>query len=111
MPDHSADQPPPASIEQWEAAYEEWFRQYAEAQQGQRSGVYRVTGGKIAVGDTKSRSRWSNWLRGMKSFGFFPRTSIRKFMFCSASTEDSLATDWALVGADLYAAIQECKKK
>ena len=47
----------------------------------------------------------------MRSFGFFPRTSIRRFAFRAGANEDSLATDWALVGADLYAAIQECKKK
>lgn len=104
MPDRSA-------VEQLEIAYEEWFRQYAVAQRRRRSGVYRSTDGKITVAETKPRSRWSNWLRGMRSFGFFPRTRIRKFAFRCASTEDSLATDWALVGADLYAATQECKKR
>ena len=103
MPDHST------SLEQLEGAYEEWFRVYADAQQGRRFGVYRAAGGKIAVGETKPRGRWRNWLQGMRSLGFFPRTGIRRFVF--PSTEESLATDWALVGADLYAAIQECKKK
>ncbi len=100
MPEHSL-----------EIAYEEWFRQFARAQQKQRSGVYRASGGKIAIGETKPAGRWRNWLRGVRSFGFQPRTTIRRFAFRPSATEDSLATDWALVGADLYAAIQECKKK
>jgi len=88
MPDHST------SLERLERAYEEWFRMHA--------GVNRAT---------KPHGRWRNWLRGMRSIGFFPRTSIRRFAFRCASTEESLATDWAQVGADLYAAIQECKKQ
>jgi hypothetical protein len=100
MPEHSL-----------EIAYEEWFRQFAAAQQERCSGVYRASGGTIAIGETRPPSRWRNWLRGMRSFGFRPRTSIRRFAFRPCSTEDSLVTDWALVGADIYAAIQECKKK
>ena len=111
MPDPRSDQTPPASLEQLERAYEKWYRQYAATQRRRRSGVYRAAGEKIAVGVAEPRSRWRNLVRGVRSVGFFPRTSLGTFAFRCASTEQSLATDWALVGADLYAAIQEGRKE
>jgi hypothetical protein len=111
MPERSAEQPPSPSLEQLESSYEEWFREWAAAQRGRCSGVYRAVGGKITIEETKPPRRWHNWLRGIRSFGFFPRTSIRSLAFRPGANEESLANDCALVGADLYTAIQECKKK
>jgi len=62
------------------------------------------------IGET-ARSRSRNWWRSAQSLNLFPRTLIPRFSFHRISTEDSLANDWALVGADLYAALEEHKKK
>ena len=105
MPDLEPDQVP-AALSEHQRAYEEWFRQYVDRQQRKCSGVYRASDGKLTVREPKPR-RLIGWLKGMRGFGFFPRTRIPRFQF--PSDEETLARDSVLVGTDLYAAIQKCK--
>jgi hypothetical protein len=96
-------------LAEMEQAYERWLRNYVN-QPGKTWGVYCPTENALVVrvfsGPEASGSVF-NYMRGfLKHYSFFPETPIPsspRFV----SDHEAVLNDWAMVGSDLYGAIQK----
>jgi hypothetical protein len=104
--------PPTRSPKDWEVAYEGWYRWYVDQASARVLGVYAPTGASLAVRfdneakETVGRRRGIRWL--MKHFNFFPNTEVPSHRWFASDT-DAILNDWAMIGSDLYGAVQQYK--
>ena len=97
------------SVEDLEAAYENWIRAYIDQVSVRDLGVYSARGGALTVRLDDKGTKTSNRVqRILKYFTFFPKTEVPARSWC-ASDSEALLNDWVMVGSDLYGAIQQHK--
>jgi hypothetical protein len=96
------------AVKELEAAYESWFHGYLD-QPGKSWGVYSPTGNGFAVrfADKKEISTaFGNMRQVLMHFAFFPETKVPSHLRFR-SDRDAILSDWAMIGSDLYGAIQQ----
>src|ERR1035438_1502781 len=93
-----------------ELSFEQWFGQCLK--QLRNWGVYEIKNNSFVIRDfafvaTPHHGTFSNLCHAWKSFAFFPHTKTIKVSL--PSDWDAIASDWAVVGSDLYQALQKYK--
>jgi len=100
---------PSCAVAGLEQAYEVWLRNYMN-QPGRTWGVYRPAGNAFAIrafrGPADKGSIFGYVRNLLAHYAFFPKTPVLshpRFL----SDEDAVLNDWAIVGTDLYGAMQQ----
>jgi hypothetical protein len=93
-----------------EHSFERWFGYCFE--QPRNLGVYEVKNNSFVLRDlglmaTRHSGAFSNLCNAWKSFALFPRSTVVEVSL--PSDWDAISSDWAMVGSDLYQAIQRYK--
>ena len=99
----------PSAVQDLEHSYEEWFQEYLNLPHS-RSGVYVPCDGMLKFNvphQTRKYSLFNCIFSGAKLFSFFPQTEVQTVDF--ESDANAILSDWAVVGMDLYKAIQKYK--
>ena len=98
-------------MSQLEHSFEQWFGRCLK--EPRNWGVYEVKNNSFIIRDfawtatPQHPGAFSSLCRAWKSFAFFPRTKIIEVSL--PSDFDAVSSDWAMVGSDLYQALQKYK--
>ncbi|MGO9230591.1 MAG: hypothetical protein ACLQKA_15480 [Bryobacteraceae bacterium] len=102
-----------SALVELEHAYEAWLRNYM-SQSDMTWGVYSPAGNTFAIRKLSKRIDKRGIFRHIRGllghYTFFPATPVlshSRFL----SDQDAVLNDWAMVGTDLYGAIQQYKMK
>jgi hypothetical protein len=99
-------------IEALESAYKNWYAAYMSRPNSTwgtyvpLNGKLHLCGGFAEVNAPRNEGVLMSIWRGIKNFGFFPDTPVKACRLFE-NDSDALLSDWAIVGSDLYEAIQQ----